>query len=193
MANASADNLIKRILSEARDTAAHILAEAEKQCNDIRSEQEKRIAQNAESLSKTRAIQVKEILDGAETRARLEGQKEALADKRDLLDKAFASAYEALCNQSSEELSQLFASVLKKEYHRFPEAARGDVPGRAALRVHERLRYGLRLYPGAAEVSITARFVLTSSQRWRKPLPAWCHLFLLTAPKTCCMIQEHTA
>lgn len=121
MANASADNLIKRILSEARDTAAHILAEAEKQCNDIRSEQEKRIAQNAESLSKTRAIQVKEILDGAETRARLEGQKEALADKRDLLDKAFASAYEALCNQSSEELSQLFASVLKKE------AEKGDM------------------------------------------------------------------
>lgn len=121
MANASADNLIERILSEARDTAAHILAEAEKQCNDIRSEQEKRIAQNAESLSKTRAIQVKEILDGAETRARLEGQKEALADKRDLLDKAFASAYEALCNQSSEELSQLFASVLKKE------AEKGDM------------------------------------------------------------------
>ena len=121
MANASADNLIERILSEARDTAAHILAEAEKQCNDIRSEQEKRIAQNAESLSKTRAIQVKEILDGAETRARLDGQKEALADKRDLLDKAFASAYEALCNQSSEELSQLFASVLKKE------AEKGDM------------------------------------------------------------------
>ena len=127
MANASADNLIKRILSEARDTAAHILAEAEKQCNDIRSEQEKRIAQNAESLSKTRAIQVKEILDGAETRARLEGQKEALADKRDLLDKAFASAYEALCNQSSEELSQLFASVLKKEAEKAVKMSGADV------------------------------------------------------------------
>ena len=121
MANASADNLIERILSEARETADHILAEADKQCSDIRLDQEKRISQNAESLSKTRAIQVKEILDGAATRARLEGQKEALADKRDLLDKAFASAYQTLCGQSSEALSKLFASVLKKE------AEKGDV------------------------------------------------------------------
>ena len=106
MANASADNLIERILSEARETADHILAEADKQCGEIRLDQEKRIAQNAESHAKTRDIQVKEILDGAATRARLEGQKEALSDKRDLLDKAFASAYQALCGQSSEELSK---------------------------------------------------------------------------------------
>lgn len=115
MANASADNLIERILSEARETAEHILAEADKQCNDIRIDQEKRIALNAEALSKTRALQVKEILDGASTRARLEGQKEALADKRDLLNKAFDAAYQALCGQNSEELSKLFAAVLKKE------------------------------------------------------------------------------
>jgi len=132
MGNASADNLIGRILSEAQQSADRILADADASCEAIRKERDARIGEQAAALGKTRDIEVREILDGAATRARLDGRKALLAEKRALLDEAFAAAYQAVCELPKEELSKLYASVLKAE------AQAGDTvvpakPDRAAV------------------------------------------------------------
>lgn len=115
MGNANADNLIGRILSEAEETAARIQSDADASCEEIRKDCEKRIAENAAALGKLRDAKVKEILDGAAIRARLDGRKELLGAKRALLDETFALAYTTLCNRPASELSALYEKVLLAE------------------------------------------------------------------------------
>ena len=115
MGNASADNLIGRILSEAQESADRIIADADTLCGSIRQDRDARISEKAAALKKTRDIQVREILDGASTRARLDGRKALLAEKRVILDETFAAAYKAVCELPESELARLFADVLKAE------------------------------------------------------------------------------
>ena len=115
MGNASADNLIERILSEARQGAEKIGADASATCDEIKKERDERIAQISSAAQKARDVQVKEILGGAKTRAELDGRKELLAQKRAVLDHAFAAAYDALCKKNADELERLYASVLRAE------------------------------------------------------------------------------
>ncbi len=115
MGNASADNLIERILSEARESAERIRSDAQAAVESIARERDERIAKDAASFDKTRQAQIREILDGARTRAELDGRKELLAQKRAVLDRAFALAYEQLCSRSGSELTALYASILSKE------------------------------------------------------------------------------
>ncbi len=115
MGNASADNLIERILQDAQASVDKILADANATCEELRRDRDGRIAENAAAQLKTRETQVKEILDGAATRARLDGRKELLAAKREVLNQTFETAYRTLCNQDADRLSALYARVLKAE------------------------------------------------------------------------------
>ncbi|MBR0081384.1 MAG: hypothetical protein IJP98_01440 [Clostridia bacterium] len=115
MGNANADHLIDRILAEANETAAKIAADADAACAQIASERDRKIAENAEAAAKRRDVAVKEILDGAATRARLDGKKEVLAAKRQVLDQAFEAAYAALCGSSTETLAALYGRILSAE------------------------------------------------------------------------------
>ena len=127
MGNASADHLIERILSDAKDAAARIAADADASCAQIAAERDSRIAEHAAAAAKRREIETKEILDGAATRARLDGKKEMLAAKRALLGRAFDAAYASLCGCSEDELAALYAKLL------LAEAEPGDavVPAKA--------------------------------------------------------------
>ena len=126
MGNESAVNLIDRILSDATEAAEKVLAEAEASCNGIRESCEQEIAKRAERSEKERAQQVKAVLDGYKTRAALDGRKEALRDKRTLLDSVFAEAYQKMLSLPREQREKLYLSILKAE------ATEGDVVAPAA-------------------------------------------------------------
>lgn len=115
MGNASADKLIEHILQDARDSAETILENAGRTCSQIFEDRDKQIGEDRSLQLKKRETLVREILDGAETRARLDGRKEILCAKRELLDQAFQEAYHALCTLDGDALAQLYARILKQE------------------------------------------------------------------------------
>lgn len=115
MGNESAVNLIDRIIADARDAAAKVLADAEASCNSIRESTEAEIAKRAEQAEKERALQTKAVIDGYKTRAELDGRKDALRDKRELLDGVFEETYRKLLALPVEKREAFYLSVLKKE------------------------------------------------------------------------------
>ena len=115
MGNANADHLIERILADASDAAAKITADADASCAGIVAERDRKIAEIAEAAAKRRDVEIAEILDGAKTRARLDGKKELLAAKRQVLDQTFDAAYRSLCESSVESLAELFGKILAAE------------------------------------------------------------------------------
>ncbi len=115
MGNESAVNLIDRITADARETAAKVLADAEASCNSIRETAEAEIARRAEQSEKERTEQTKAVIDGFKTRAELDGKKEALRDKRALLDDVFAETYRKMLDLPFEKREKLFLSILKAE------------------------------------------------------------------------------
>ena len=126
MGNESAVNLIDRILADANEAAAKVLAEAEASCNGIRESCEQEIARRADRSEKERAQQVKAVLDGYRTRAALDGRKEALRDKRMLLDDVFSETYQKMLALPRDKREKLYLSILKAE------ASEGDVVAPAA-------------------------------------------------------------
>ena len=115
MGNESAVNLIDRIIADAEQAAAKVLADAEASCNSIREMTDAEIARKAEQFEKDRVQQAKAVIDGYKTRAELDGKKEMLRDKRALLDDVFAETYRNLLNLPSEKREKLYLSILKAE------------------------------------------------------------------------------
>ena len=132
MGNANADHLIERILSDATDAAAKITADADAVCADVARDRDRRIEAYATESQKRRDIAVKELLDGAETRARLDGKKELLAAKRAILGEAFDAAYRALCSSASADLVALYGRILNAEAENGDTVAAAE-PDRAAV------------------------------------------------------------
>ena len=115
MGNANADNLIGRILTEAEAAAKQIAADADESCAEIVQDRDRRVAEFYAAAEKTRNTQAREILDGAQTRARLEGRKELLAAKRELLDEAFETVYRTVSEWPEHKLRALYCHVLDSE------------------------------------------------------------------------------
>ena len=115
MGNESAVNLIDRILSDATEAAEKVLAEAEASCNGIRESCEQEIAKRADRGEKERVEKVRAVLDGYRTRAALDGRKEALRDKRALLDEVFSEAYRRMLALPQDKREALYRSILKTE------------------------------------------------------------------------------
>ena len=115
MGNESAANLIDRILADAKEAAAKVLADAEASCSSIRETTDAEIRRKAEQSEKDRAQQAKAVIDGYKTRAELDGKKEALRDKRALLDNVFSETYRKMLEMPYEKREKLFLSILKAE------------------------------------------------------------------------------
>lgn len=115
MGNESAANLIDRILADAREAADKILADAEASASAIRESRDAEIAQKAEQTEKERDQQISVILNGCRTRAELDGRKEMLRAKRELLDNVFTEAYHRMLTLSNEKREALFRAILLKE------------------------------------------------------------------------------
>ena len=93
MGNENAANLIDRILADAKEAAAKVLADAEASASGIRKSRDEEIAKKAEQVEKEREQQISVILNGCRTRAELDGRKDTLRAKRALLDGVFAETY----------------------------------------------------------------------------------------------------
>ncbi len=115
MGNESAANLIDRILADAKEAAAKVLADAEASAGGIRESRDAEIAKKAEQAQKVREQQIGVILNGCRTRAELDGRKETLRAKRVLLDSVFTEAYHRMLALSNEKREAMFLSILKKE------------------------------------------------------------------------------
>ncbi len=158
MGNESAVNLIDRIIADAEAAAAKVLADAEASCNSIRETTDAEIARKAEQSGKERAQQAKAVIDGYKTRAELDGKKEALRDKRALIDDVFSEAYRKLLDLPADRREKLFLSILKTE------AKEGDViapakPDReAVLRAAKQLPFQVRISERDADTE--AGFIL---------------------------------
>lgn len=115
MEHSGADKLIDHIIMDARAGAEKILDNAKEACEESCRAKEKAIADDRAVQQKNRETKVREILDGAATRARLDGRKEVLAAKREMLDQAFLEVYGKLCGLDDTALCALYARILRSE------------------------------------------------------------------------------
>ena len=116
-----ADKLIERILGEAEADASAARDKAAESCRAVAADAEKKIAERATVAAAARDAAVKGVLDGARTRAELDGRKETLFVRRRILDEAFDAAAKALNALSGERREMILLSLLNRE------AAAGDV------------------------------------------------------------------
>ena len=145
MGNESAVNLIDRIIADAREAAAKVLADAEASCNSIRETTDAEIARKAEQFEKVRAQQTKAVIDGYKTRAELDGKKEALRDKRALLDSVFDEAYRKLLDLPVERREKLYLSILKTEAKENDVIAPAKPDREAVTRAAKQLPFHVRI------------------------------------------------
>lgn len=115
MGNGNADNLITRILSEAGETASEIRREAEASCSKIAEQCNEKIADLHAQQERERVRTAQSIVDGYRIRAELDGRKEALADKRSVLDHAFELVYNELVGLDETRRSALYLRLLNTE------------------------------------------------------------------------------
>ena len=116
-----ADKLIERILGEAEADASAARDKAAEGCRAVAADCEKKIAERAQTAAASRDTAVKGVLDGARTRAELEGRKETLSVRRRMLDEAFAAATKELNALTGPRREAILLRLLTGE------AAAGDV------------------------------------------------------------------
>ena len=115
-----ADKLIERILGEAEADASAARDKAAESCRAVVADCEKKIAERAGIAAVSRDTAVKGVLDGARTRAELDGRKETLSVRRRMLDEAFAAAAKELNALTGPRREAILLALLQKE------AAQGD-------------------------------------------------------------------
>ena len=94
------NKLAERIVADAQAEAKATLDESGAAVRAILAESEKAVAQQRAELSAKREGERASILGGYRTRAALDGRKSALAKKRDVIDRAFTGAYQAMLAQA---------------------------------------------------------------------------------------------
>ena len=115
-----ADKLIGRILAEAEADASAAREKAAESCRAVMADCEKKIAERASIAAVGRDTAVKGVLDGARTRAELDGRKETLSVRRRILDEAFATAAKELNALTGSRREAILLRLLQQE------AAEGD-------------------------------------------------------------------
>lgn len=109
------DRLIERILSQAKADVDAAQKRAQEGCRGVWDGCRRRVDQQAAEAAAVRDAAVQGVLDGARTRAELEGRKQALAMRRQLLDEAFCQATAALHRLSGPQRAQLLGYLLETE------------------------------------------------------------------------------
>ena len=113
--NQGAMLLSERILSDARAQAAQTRQDAKADCDALLESGEKERARIAADWAKKRELQVQGILDGCHTSAMLDGKKDMLAKKREVLDQVFEQAYQAMLVLPQEKKLALYCKLLSRE------------------------------------------------------------------------------
>jgi vacuolar-type H+-ATPase subunit E/Vma4 len=110
-----ANKLAERIVAEAEADARATLEENEKSLRAIRAESDKTIAAKRAELQNQLDTAVKNLISGYQTRAMLDGKKDALKRKRAVIDAAFSRAYDAFLSLDAESRKRICARMLEAE------------------------------------------------------------------------------
>lgn len=114
-------DIIDRIISDAREAAAGTLAKAKARVDELNAASERRIAAAKEEAMSATALKADEQYARALNMANLEERKSLLSVKREVMDEAFTRALELLVKTSRPDKAKLFERILKEN------ASKGDV------------------------------------------------------------------
>lgn len=113
--NGNADRLAERILGDARADAERTLAEARSAADALKAAYEKQMQELSADFLKKRDDAVRGVLEGAKTRAFIDGRKAALAKKRAVIERAFELAAQRLSRLPDAERKAIIQNVLLRE------------------------------------------------------------------------------
>lgn len=108
------NKLAERIVNDAQEEARAMLQEAESVALGISRESDKAVsARRAELLSQKEST-INSLISGYRTRASLDGKKDALFQKRAVIDLAFTQAYAAMLALDAKERKRICLSMLRE-------------------------------------------------------------------------------
>ena len=113
--NNGLDALIERILGDARKDAEATLSEAEREAKAVMERTERQADALKADYERRRIELASSILDRSRTNAQLEGRKAALERRRELIDRAFAAAFDKLCALTGQRRESLLRGLLIRE------------------------------------------------------------------------------
>ncbi len=109
------NKLAERIILEAQQEARTTLEEAEAIASGILRESEKSLSARRAELESQKETARKSLVGGYQTRASLDGKKDALRKKRVVIDAAFLRAYEAMQSLKAEQRKDVCARMLHEQ------------------------------------------------------------------------------
>ncbi len=108
------EKIIAHIRADAQAQVDAILAQAEQQCAGIRGDFDKKAAALYAERVRAGVKQAQDQLDGAERIARMEGRKEMLAAKQELVSRSFEKALEQIVSLPEDEYVAFLARLAAK-------------------------------------------------------------------------------
>ncbi|NLI55038.1 MAG: hypothetical protein GX417_12080 [Clostridiales bacterium] len=109
------NKLAERIVGEAEADARKVREDAEAAVREIRKQSEKAAALRRAELESQREAAKRSLIGGYQTRAALDGKKDALRKKRAVIDAAFARAYDAALSLDAQTRKRICAGMLAQE------------------------------------------------------------------------------
>ena len=153
------NKLAERIVSEAEAEARAVCAEAQSAVDQINLASERALSARDTELKSQREAAQQSLVSGYQTRATLDGKKDALRKKRAVIDAAFASAYQAVLALDADKRKQICANLLSSE----AEGGETVVPAVADRKSMESLIAAMpqkRLSLSAQDAMIDGGFIL---------------------------------
>jgi V/A-type H+-transporting ATPase subunit E len=109
------NKLAERIVTDAQEDARALLAEAESAASFILAEGEKTVSARRAELTGQKETAVRSLISGYQTRATLDGKKDALRKKRIVIDSAFTRAYSAMLALDAEKRKRICQRMLAEQ------------------------------------------------------------------------------
>lgn len=153
------NKLAERIVSEAEAEACAVRAEAQSAVDQINLASERALLARGAELKSQREAAEQSLVSGYQTRATLDGKKEALRKKRIVIDAAFTSTYQAVLALDADKRKQICANLLSSE----AEGGEMVVPAAADRKAIESLVSAMplkKLTLSAQDAKIDGGFIL---------------------------------
>lgn len=113
--NNGAAKLKQRILDAAHAEASEVAQKAAAERAEIQLKTERQLEQAEQLYASQREDAVKAIIERSRTNAELTARKEALAARREVIDRVFAEAYQSLCAMDDKSRAGLCRKLLLAE------------------------------------------------------------------------------
>lgn len=109
------NKLAERIITEAEADARNMLAEAEAGVRVVKAQSDKAVSARRAELTSQREAAVKNTIGGYQTRATLDGKKDALRKKRAVIDTAFVRTYQEMLSLDAGVRRDICARLLEAQ------------------------------------------------------------------------------